>query len=50
MLVGMRKLCARLLICLLAACKGNVTSPAPLLSPTNASYPFPPTSEIDAET
>jgi hypothetical protein len=49
MLVGLLKLCARLLVCFLAACKGNITSPEPLLSPTNASYPFPPISEIEAE-
>jgi len=41
-------LTAMLLVCLLLGCKGTITSPEPLISPANASYPFPAMIEIEA--
>jgi len=37
-----------LMVCLLAGCKGTITSREPLLSPANAAYPFPPAAEVEA--
>ena len=45
------KICAGVLLaCLTAACKGAITSPSPLISPNDASYPFPHPMRVEAQT
>jgi hypothetical protein len=39
-----------LMACLLAGCKGYITSPEPLITRANASYPFPAHAVIEAQT
>lgn len=49
MQTGVRNaLAALLMVCLLAGCKGTITSPAPLISPANATYPFRPAAAVEA--
>ena len=41
---------ALLTACLLVGCKGYITSPKPLITTANATYPFPAISEVEAQT
>jgi hypothetical protein len=38
------------MVCLLVGCKGYITSPEPLITPANASYPFTAAIQIEAQT
>jgi hypothetical protein len=43
-------LAALLMACLLVGCNGYITSPEPLITVANASYPFPAIAEVEPQT
>jgi len=50
MQIAVWKPCTTLLLaCLVVACTGAITSPTPLITPANATYPFPQSVEVEGQ-